>query len=179
MLLDHLPAKSLLPAGKPTSAKASKNNTSGLNALEKPTIFAFSTYSAIGAAIIYRGLKAQEMANDLAENPERIDPLFEKWGLLRDGSEVEKIAREEWELKFSEDAYYVESDNYIFMATQQDAAVARQLSFYLERIYVYYEKSFDFDEKIAGRFVVRLHPNKQSFMKEGAPGFCLCLLSQL
>ena len=133
-----------------------------------PRVFMLLT-SRVGRPITKE--KAAEICASMEHKPDEMQSLMEKWGITRDPKTYNKLKVKEWEEKYAEEALVMKSKHYIILGTKVDTIVCTFLKYYQEKIYKYYEKMYPTKEKIDGRFLIYIYPDRNQYLASGAPGF--------
>ena len=107
--------------------------------------------------------KAKEITEFLKNHPERREKLFVDWGIDVDTEAFNAKALEEWKERFGDEAIDIKTRQYHVFATKKDRKMATVLAIYMDHIFKFYQKKFKMDEKLFGRFMVKLHPNESSY----------------
>jgi hypothetical protein len=109
--------------------------------------------------------KAQEFSDWIKKYPKQLDEALGKMGIHFDSKKHEQESTEEWQTLYGKQASQKKSKHYLYLYTKKDEALIRRLSYYMEKVFSFYEKKFDMDEKIAGIFVIKIHANEEIFRR--------------
>lgn len=111
------------------------------------------------------------MVQHLKENPEKRSEIFQEWGITRDPKEYNKEKVKEWEEKYKKDALIIKTTHYYILGTKVDKIICNFLKYYMEKVFKYYEKTYPTEEKIDGRFLIYIYPDRGQYLATGAPSF--------
>ena len=114
--------------------------------------------------------KAQEFSDWIKKHPQQLDQTLAKLGIHFHTGEHEKKAIAEWIALYGDEASQIKSSNYLYLYTQKDETLIRRLSYYMEKVFSFYEKKFDMDEKISEVFIIKLHANQERFQQHSTVG---------
>lgn len=113
----------------------------------------------------------KQLIQYLKERPEQMEHVLNQWGILEDYQQKVQNKKEEWEKAYAKESYIIESPHYIFLGTRKDYKSLKLIRYYLEKIFFFYQKKFKTEEKIEGKFLVKLYPSRSAYLESGAPEF--------
>jgi hypothetical protein len=137
----------------------------------------FKLLGSRGGAVVDVDL-AKKMSVYLKANPSKMDEILKKWRIVLDHKKIEADAIYKWEKQYGDKAYIYPTSSsarkkarYLTLATKGDATYAKMIAYYMEKIHKLYHEKFKTDEKIEGKFIVKLFPSHRDFSATGAPSF--------
>ncbi len=104
--------------------------------------------------------------------PDKFDEALKSWGLT-DSKAFEENALNKWSELHGENAWSKTTKHYLVLCTKSNEKYGQLISYYMEKVYTFYEDKFNTGEEIEGRFLVRLFPDRAMYLREttGAPSF--------
>jgi hypothetical protein len=110
--------------------------------------------------------KAKEFSDWIKKHPTRLDDALGKLGIHFDSQKHEKESVEKWSKLYGKLASQKKSKHYLYLYTKKDETLIRRLSYYMEKVFSFYEKKFNMDEKISEVFIIKIHANESIFRQQ-------------
>jgi len=133
-----------------------------------PRIFAMLA-SRVGRSLDRE--QAESMCKLFEESPEKMKEIMQEWGITRDPVAYNEECVNAWKENYGKDALIIKTTHYYILGTQVDEIICNFLKYYQEKIYKYYEKMYPTEEKMEGRFLIYIYPDRTQYLQTGAPGF--------
>lgn len=115
--------------------------------------------------------QSKMMCEIMKQDPAKVEEFLEQWGILLDVEKFLEEKQNDWKKKYGDEATITKTKNYIILATKVDHNIIRFLKFYQEKVFRFYQKHFSTPEKIEGRFLIYIYPDRAAYTATGAPGF--------
>lgn len=109
--------------------------------------------------------QAGSTCEKLKRHPSRVDQFLQMTGILSDPAAESEKKTNAWRDIFGADAASLNSSHYCLLYTKDQAQQARLLSVCMEKMYRLYEGKFPWAEKLEGRFVIKLYPDRYGYLK--------------
>jgi hypothetical protein len=121
---------------------------------------------------------SKKVSAQLKQQPDQIDTTFKRWGIILDHQVLEEKAIDDWVKKYGKQALVIPKSKstrkkmrYLTLSTKGDEYYAKMIAYYMEKVHSLYHDKFKTKEKIEGKFIIKLYPNRKDFASTGGPKF--------
>lgn len=99
------------------------------------------------------------------------EKFLKEWGITRDVKTYNAECVAKWKEKYGEEALVFKTTNYYMFGTKDNTVILTFLKYYMEKMFSFYRKQFPAKEKLGGRFLIYMYPDRAEYLATGAPGF--------
>ena len=121
--------------------------------------------------------KCVELCQELKQKPDTLEAELKEAGILRDVEAYLKETETAWQTKYAAEAVILNTDEYLILGCKSDDLLLKCLKKYMTKIIARYRGKFDTKEKIEGRFLIQIYPDRGDFLATGAPQFAAAYFS--
>lgn len=123
---------------------------------------------------------AEKCCKVYKNNPEGLDKFLEDANISIDIEASIKKKKVAWDQRYKTQAHYYETPNYHIFGTKNNAKNIKMIGYYMERVHLLYKSKFNTDEKMNGRFIIKIHPTRKDFAEicpKGLPSGAIAYFS--
>lgn len=137
-----------------------------------PRIVKLLTYRG---GIIFDHENCRKIAFNLKNFPHKQNEILYKYHMIWNHETFLNKKKVDWENKFGKNAYSFESKYYLCLGTQDHKVFLKKLAHYQDKVFKLYAKKFATKEKIEGKFIIKLYPDKRHYVQSGYPDRSLAI----